>query len=129
MWAQNMFWSVPGLDQLQFIGSATGDYPCQCYHCHFDTDPYGRTFMPSAYAYHVQVVDTAGNRICEIGRFGNADRPTLKPGDTDIGFGQCSYVTTVSDKWLYIADDSNLRIIRLRLGYHAEARAAIGNLK
>ncbi len=125
MWAQNMFWSVPGLDQLQFVGSQTGNYPCQCYHCRFDTDPYGRTFMPRAYAYHVQVVDTAGNRICEIGRFGNADKPAMKPGDTDIGLGQCSYLTTVSDKWLYIADDSNMRIIRLRLGYHAEQRVAI----
>ena len=126
MWAQNMFWSVPGLDQLQFIGSATGDYPCQCYHCRFDTDPYGRTFMPSAYAYHVKIVDTAGNRICEVGRFGNADKPAMKQGDTDIGFGQCSYLTTVSDKWLYIADDSNMRIIRLKLGYHAEMRVGIG---
>ena len=126
MLAQNMFWSVPGLDQLQFIGSQTGDYPCQCYHCRFDTDPYGRTFMPRAYAYQVQIVDTAGNRICELGRYGNADQPAMKPGDTDIGFGQCSYLTTVSDKWLYIADDSNMRIIRLKLGYHAEKRVGIG---
>jgi hypothetical protein len=49
----------------------------------------------------------------------------MKPGDTDIGFGQCSYLATVSDKWLYIADDSNMRIIRVKLGYHAEQRVAI----
>lgn len=125
MWAQNLFWSVPGLDQLNFVGSATGNYPCQCYHCRFDTDPYGRTFMPRAYAYHVQVVDQSGNRICQIGRFGNADKPAMKPGSPDIGFGQCSYLTTVSDRWLYIADDSNLRIIRVKLGYHAEKRIEI----
>jgi hypothetical protein len=121
-----MYWSVPGLDQINFIDPVGNGYPCSCYHSKFDTDPYGRTFMPRAYAYHVQVVDTNGNRICQIGRFGNADKPAMKPGDNDIGFGQCSYLTTVSDKWLYIADDTNMRIIRVKLGYHAEKRLPIG---
>jgi hypothetical protein len=49
----------------------------------------------------------------------------MKPGDTDIGLGQCSYLATVSDKWLYIADDSNLRIIRIRLAYRAEKRVPL----
>jgi hypothetical protein len=115
VWAQNMFWSVPGLDQINMgPGPIGGNYPCLCYHCKFDTDPYGRTFIPRAYAYHVLVVDTNGNRIGEIGRFGNADRPAMKPGDTDIGLGQCSYLSTVSDKWLYIADDSNFSSSQFR---------------
>lgn len=125
IWAQNMFWSAPGLDQVHFVDPAGTSYPCQCYHCRFDTDPYGRTFMPRAYAYHVLVLDTNGNRVCEIGRFGNADKPAMKPGDTDIGLGQCSYLATVSDRWLYIADDSNLRIIRVKLGYHVDCRVAV----
>ncbi len=125
IWGQNLFWSAPGLDQLHFVDPAGTGYPCECYHCKFDTDLYGRTFMPRAYGYHVAVLDANGNRICTIGRFGNADKPAMKPGDTDVGLGQCSYLATVSDKWLYIADDSNLRIIRVRLGYHTEKRAAI----
>ena len=56
----------------------------------------------------------------------NADKPAMKQGDTDIGLGQCSFLTTVSDKWLYIADDSNMRIIRVKLEYHAEKRVGIG---
>lgn len=126
IWGENMFWSAPGLDQLHMVDSAGTRYPCECFHCKFDTDLYGRSFMPRAYAYHVQVLDTNGNRICQIGRFGNADKPAMKAGDTDIGLGQCSYLASVSDKWLYIADDSNLRIIRVRLGYHAEKRVAVG---
>jgi len=31
-----------------------------------------------------------------------------------------------ADKRLYIADDANLRIIRLKLGYHAEKRLEVG---
>ncbi|OAI49023.1 hypothetical protein AYO44_01070 [Planctomycetaceae bacterium SCGC AG-212-F19] len=119
IWAQNMFWAAPGLDQLNFGG-------CECLHCKFDTDLYGRSFMPRAYGYHVAVLDTSGNRICEIGRHGNADHPAMKPGDTDIGLGPCSYLATVSDQWLYIADDANLRIIRVKLGYRTEQRVIIG---
>jgi hypothetical protein len=118
-----MFWAAPGMDQLHGVG---GEYPCECYHCKFDTDLYGRSFLPRAYGYHVAVLDTNGNRICEIGRYGNADKPAMKPGDADIGLGQCSYLATVSDRWLSIADDSNVRIIRVKLGYHVERRAAIG---
>ncbi|OAI48998.1 hypothetical protein AYO44_00935 [Planctomycetaceae bacterium SCGC AG-212-F19] len=126
IWGQNMFWAAPGMDQLHFVDEAGTGYPCECYHCKFDTDVYGRSFLPRAYAYHVAVLDTNGNRICTIGRFGNPDKPAMKPGDTDIGLGQCSYLATVSDKWLYIADDSNMRIIRVKLGYHTEQRVAIG---
>ncbi|MBL8796526.1 MAG: SMP-30/gluconolactonase/LRE family protein [Planctomycetia bacterium] len=125
IWGQNMFWCAPGMDQLHFVDGAGAGYPCECYHCKFDTDLYGRSFLPRAYGYHVAVLDTNGNRICTIGRFGTADKPAMKPGDTDIGLGQCSYLATVSDKWLYIADDSNLRIIRVKLGYQAEQRVAI----
>ncbi|MBL8799934.1 MAG: SMP-30/gluconolactonase/LRE family protein, partial [Planctomycetia bacterium] len=126
VWAKNMFWSLPGLDQIYFVDDVGTNYPCPCYHCKFDTDPYGRCFVPRAYGYHVAVVDTNGNRICEIGRYGNADRPAMKPGDTDIGLGNCSFVATVSDKWLYINDEPNLRIIRVKLGYHTEKRVALG---
>jgi hypothetical protein len=30
-------------------------------------------------------------------------------------------------RWLYIADDANLQIIRVKLRYHMEKRVAIGN--
>lgn len=125
IWAHNMFWSAPGLDQLHFVDSAGADYPCECYHCKFDADPYGRSFLPRAYGYHVAVLDTNGNRICTIGRYGNPDSPAMKLGDTDIGLGQCSYLATVSDRWLYIADDANQRIIRVKLGYQTEQHVPI----
>ena len=126
VWGQNMYWAAPGMDQINFTDETGTSYPCECFHCKFDTDLYGRSFMPRAYAYHVAVLDTNGNRICTIGRYGNSDNPTMKAGDTDIGLGLCSFLATVSDKWLYIADDANLRIIRVKLGYHAEKRVMIG---
>lgn len=120
IWAQNMYWALPGLDQMYYVDSAGTRYPCHCAVSRFDTDVYGRSFMPKAYAFSVAVVDTNGNPICEIGRFGNPDHPAMRPGDTDIGLGHASFVATVSDRWLYINDEANLRLIRLKLGYHVD---------
>ena len=120
IWAYNMFWSYPGLDQMMYCDPNGGLYTCHCNVVKFDTDPYGRSFAPKAYAFVVGVTDTNGNRICEIGRYGNPDSPAMKPGDADIGLADCSFLTTVPDRWLYLNDDANLRIIRLKLGYAAE---------
>jgi hypothetical protein len=126
IWARNMYWSHPGLDQLHFVDPHRGGgYPCACAICRFDTDLYGRSFYPKAYQFTVGVVDTNGNPICSIGRYGNCDSPAMKPGDTDIGFAHCSFVTAVSDRWLYLNDNANARIIRLGLGYRAEERVPL----
>ena len=119
LWSRNMYWAYPGYDQMHFLGG--GGYPCLCATCRFDTDPYGRSFVPKAYQFCVGVVDTNGNRICEIGRYGNPDSPAMKRGDTDVGLAHCSFLATEPDRWLYLNDDGNSRIIRIKLAYHTEA--------
>lgn len=123
LWSRNMFWAYPGYDQMHFLGG--GGYPCLCATCRFDTDPYGRSFVPKAYQFCVGVVDTNGNPVCEIGRFGNPDSPAMKRGEADVGLAHCSFLATESDRWLYLNDDGNSRIIRIRLGYHAEETVAL----
>ncbi|MBM4035991.1 MAG: hypothetical protein FJ291_30020 [Planctomycetes bacterium] len=118
LWSQNMFWAYPGYDQMHFLGG--GGYPCLCATCRFDTDPYGRSFVPKAYQFCVGVLDTNGNPICEIGRFGNPDSPAMKPGDADIGLAHCSFLATDPDRWLYLNDDGNSRVLRIKLAYHAQ---------
>jgi len=66
------------------------------------------------------VVDTNGNRICEIGRYGNPESPAMKRGEADIGLAHCSFLATESDRWLYLNDNGNSRIIRIQLGYHTQ---------
>ncbi|MCX7803870.1 MAG: SMP-30/gluconolactonase/LRE family protein, partial [Planctomycetota bacterium] len=117
-WTKNMYWSYPGLDQIYW--SCIAGYPCLCANARFDTDLYGRTFVPKAYAFTVGVVDTNGNPICDIGRYGNADAR-----GPEICVAHCSFVATHSDRWLYLNDDGNNRIIRVRLGYRAEERAGL----
>ena len=125
VWVDSAYWCYPGLDMAFYCDPISRSYPCHCANCRFDTDPYGRCFIPKSYAFTIGIIDTNGNRICEVGRYGNADSPAMKPGDTDIGLAQCSYLATVSDRWLYLNDDANVRIIRLKLGYHAEEAVPI----
>ena len=122
-WTRGMYWAYPGYDQQVALGG--GNYPCLCASCRFDLDLYGRSFIPKAYQYTVGVVDTNGNVICEIGRYGNPESPAMKPGDTNIGIAECSYLATDSDRWLYINDEGNQRIVRIKLGYHAERKAGL----
>ena len=75
-------------------------------------------------------MDMNGNPICEIGRYGNADTrgpkdSTVRIGGPEIAIAHCSYLTVLSDRWLYIGDDGNGRIIRVRLGYRAEERVPL----
>ncbi|HUT33634.1 MAG TPA: hypothetical protein VNE39_09155 [Planctomycetota bacterium] len=118
LWSRNMYWAYPGYDQMHFLGG--GQYPCLCATCRFDSDPYGRSFVPKAYQFCVGIVDTNGNVICELGRYGNPESPAMKRGDTDIGIAHCSFLATESDRWLYLNDDGNSRVLRVKLGYKAE---------
>jgi DNA-binding beta-propeller fold protein YncE len=127
-WTRNMFWSYPGLDQT--YGSHSTSYACLCSNARFDTDLFGRSFVPKAYAFTAGVVDTNGNRICEIGRYGNADsgrgpNSPVKIGGPEIALAHCSYLGVHSDRWLYLVDDGNWRIVRVKLGYHAEEKLAV----
>jgi hypothetical protein len=127
-WTRNMFWSYPGFDRT--VGAFGTNYDCLCSNARFDTDLFGRTFVPKAYAFTVGVVDTNGNRICEVGRYGNADSgrgpdSPVKIGGPEIALAHCSYLAVQSDRWLYLVDDGNRRIVRVRLGYHAEEKLAV----
>jgi sugar lactone lactonase YvrE len=127
-WSRNMFWSYPGLDQT--YNAHNTSYACLCANARFDTDFFGRSFAPKAYAFTAGVVDTNGNRICEIGRYGNADsgrgpNSPVKIGGPEIALAHCSYLGVHSDRWLYLVDDGNWRIVRVKLGYHAEEKLAV----
>lgn len=116
----NMLWSVPGF-------ASVVDRGCQCWCAEFETDPYGRTFVPRAVACTVAVVDSNGNRICEIGKYGNADTrgpkdSTVKISGQEIGLAWCWNVAARSDRWLYLLDNGNNRILRVKLGYQEEKR-------
>jgi hypothetical protein len=126
-------WVHPGLGHM-------GLYGCNCENVTFDVDEFGRTFFPDLTLFRVRVADTAGNAVTHFGGFGNADnrgpdspvfdertgrsRPA-KPGEAsplarpDIAFAWLTGVG-VTDRYAYMSDSMNQRLLRARLVYAAE---------
>jgi hypothetical protein len=128
-WVQGARWFYGG------VGFCTPG-GCICCNCRFDLDYFNRSFAPEPLTYTVAVLDSAGNLITRIGRYGNVEdgrptdlrggprRPRSVGGDEVALFHAC-YVATHTDRRLFIADAGNARILSVKLGYHATARAGL----
>ena len=46
---------------------------CVCRQSHLAVDEYGRVFAPNVFRFSVEMLDTNGNQLARIGRYGNAD--------------------------------------------------------
>lgn len=111
--------------------------PCQCWNCRFVVDKLGRSFAPENLRNQFAVLDTNGNLILRIGRTGNVDdgKPSapvaLEPpkqvsiGGDEVALMYANYAATHTDRRLFIADTGNLRILSVKLGYHAEEKVAL----
>jgi hypothetical protein len=94
---------------------------CMCEGSGFDVDPYGRVFFPNLGEFRIEVVDTNNNPIMTFGKYGNevSGGPTARVKKPDIPLAWPTYVA-VSDRWAYVADTVNRRVVRVKLGYAAE---------
>jgi hypothetical protein len=131
MWVENAEWMYSG------IGYAPGG--CQCWNCRFDLDYLGRSFVPENLRSQFAVLDTNGNLITRIGRYGNVDEgkplaparhepPHAKSiGGDEVSLMYANYVATHTDRRLFIADAGNMRIVSVKLGYHATERVGLKN--
>ena len=145
---QGAAWWRYGVAFLADMHGGGGHTSCHCTGNDFDVDDFGRTFYPDQGRFRVAVLDTAGNRITTIGAYGNQDswgpagyvrdatgffrrRLPTDPADLEspfarpaIGIGWMIGVA-VSDRYVYVADAVNRRILRVRLNYATEAVCAI----
>jgi DNA-binding beta-propeller fold protein YncE len=92
---------------------------CMCEGSGFDVDAFGRVFFPNLGQFRVEVIDTNNNAITTFGRYGNEDG-----GAAAIPLAWPTYVA-VSDRWAYVADTVNRRVVRVKLAYAAEATCAV----
>jgi hypothetical protein len=126
VWAEGAEWLYPG------IGVCRPSAPCQCWNCRFDVDYFGRTFAPETDRCQVAVLDTAGNLILHVGRYGNVDegRPLIpakfygpggpRPlGGDEVSFVYPVFLATHTDRRLFVADPGSGRILSVKLEYHA----------
>ncbi len=94
---------------------------CMCEGSGFDVDPFGRVFFPNLGQFRIEVVDTNNNPITTFGKYGNEDS---RAKQSDIPFAWPTYVA-VSDRYAYVADTVSRRVVRVKLGYAADASCAV----
>jgi hypothetical protein len=99
---------------------------CACWHSRFTLDLYARSFAPESENFSVAVLDSGGNLILRVGRYGNEDSAgpdsRLPLGGDEVGLVYPMYVATHTDRRLFIQDAGNARIVSVKLDYHATER-------
>lgn len=103
-----------------------GTYACHCENGGFDVDPFGRVFYPNLGEFRVEMVDTNNNWLGSFGHYGNQDSggKEARVKVPEIPLAWPAYVA-VSDKYAYVSDSINLRIVRVKLGYRIEEVVAL----
>jgi hypothetical protein len=119
---------------------------CDCWNTRFMMDYFGRSFAPEVAHFSVAVLDTNGNLILRVGKYGNVDdgipmrdlelgaRSTEPPNQRSIGGDEVAlcystYVATHTDRRLFIADQGNHRIVSVKLGYHVEEKVSLRDVR
>jgi hypothetical protein len=99
---------------------------CMCEGSGFDVDPFGRVFFPNLGQFRIEVIDTNNNPITVFGKYGNEDSggAGARVKKPDVPLAWPTYVA-VSDRWAYVADTVNRRVVRVKLCYAAEDSCAV----
>ncbi|MHC4914387.1 MAG: NHL repeat-containing protein [Planctomycetota bacterium] len=111
-------------------------YGCDCCYSSFDLDYFARSFAPEVEHCSVAVLDSAGNLILRVGRYGNVDdgKPlvpaggparTNSIGGDEVAIFYAPHLAVHTDRRLFIADVGNERIVSVKLGYGATEKVAL----
>ncbi|MDD4889973.1 MAG: hypothetical protein PHU85_08575, partial [Phycisphaerae bacterium] len=106
-------WRYPGMGIIPSSGDGLMPDPgCACYNSQLAVDEYGRVFAPNPFRFSVEMLDTNGNQLARIGRYGNVDSagPGSKLLEPAIAFAGAGYVS-VADGKLFVTDTSNHRVV------------------
>jgi hypothetical protein len=120
-------WSYHGFSNCP--GSGDGPKPdpgCVCFPSHFCVDGFGRVYVPDVLRFSVQVIDSAGNFLDRIGKYGNQDSAGAgsRVPEPAIPFAWPSAVAAAEDA-LYVADAVNRRAVEVRLEYAASVECTV----
>lgn len=98
------------------------DGSCACVKPRFDVDEFGRLYIPNGITYQVSVRDNAGNEITRFGAYGNYDcqGPASAEPRPAIPLGW-PVTAGASDKYIYVGDCLNHRVVRVDKTFAAEA--------
>ncbi|MFO7899301.1 MAG: hypothetical protein R6V58_09595 [Planctomycetota bacterium] len=120
-WVEGAEWTCAGASPIVPTG-------CSCPRQHLELDWYRRVYVPEAYRHSIGILDTNGNLILHLGRYGNFDdapggKNGAGPGEEDIAMMYVRFVS-VTDNYLVYGDWAE-KLVVLRLDYHAEETAQV----
>jgi hypothetical protein len=123
MWVENAEWLYGGVGFAGFNAKTNGG-GCACWFARFKLDYFARSFAPEVTQYSVAVLDSNGNLITRIGRYGNVDSAGPKSkeplGGDEVGLFHPSFIGALTDKKIFISDIGNERIVSVKLEYFTE---------
>ncbi len=137
-WVDGVKWLFGGVG-FAGKGDPVSGGGCSCWNARFALDYFGRSFVPEIDHYSVAVLDSAGNLMMRIGKYGNADdgKP-LQPdggspvahsiGGDEVALFHAAYLAVDSDNRLFIADAGNSRILSVKLVYNTNSRTRISDI-
>ncbi len=132
-WIESAQWMYGGV-------GVSGD-ECHCFaNSRFALDYFARSFVTELDRYRLSVLDTNGNVMLRIGRYGNADdgKPLVAEkaspaarsiGGDEVALQQAQFLAVDTDRRLFVADIGNFRILSIRLDYQATERVALKDAK
>jgi len=95
---------------------------CACTKPRFDVDDFGRLYIPNGITFSVSVRDNAGNEIARFGSYGNFDCQGPQSSEPTPAIPLGWPVTAgASDKYVYVGDCLNHRVVRVDKEFTAEA--------
>jgi len=133
-WVEGAEWFYPGVGRTQW------GMDCSCWNSRMALDYFARSFAPEYDRYSIAVLDSGGNLITRVGRYGNIEdgvpliaaggppRPRSIGGD-EVALFDAAYVATCTDRRLFISDAGNARILSVKLDYHANEKVALKDVR
>mgnify|MGYP003553571185 CR=1 FL=1 len=132
-WAEGAEWLYGGIGLSKPGG-------CVCWNSRFSKDYFNRSFAPEIQNYSVAVIDSSGNLILRVGKYGNVDdgkpivadggpKETHSIGGDEVSLFYPEYVGVDTDKRLFIADVGNARIVSVKLGYHTDEKIPLKSIQ
>jgi len=147
-WVENAEWFYGGVGFAGFNMRGHGG-GCACWFARFKLDYFARSIAPEPHQYRVAVIDSAGNLITHIGKYGNEQDgvPLVQPkrfrkgaghvsrpgsrrsiGGDEVALVHACFVGTHTDRRIFIADYGNNRIVSVKLDYHATERVHLKDI-
>jgi hypothetical protein len=120
-WVEGSEWLYAGASPIVAGG-------CKCPMQRLHTDWYKRTYVPEAYRHSIGIVDTAGNLIMHLGKYGNFDSANGAKSKDPVGGDNIAMFQprAVSGTDNYLAYGGwGERLTVLKLNYHAEETVSI----